>query len=85
MALYQITGEHQDSIVPGATVWLVVAPNLFEALSTIPDQFAVRSVDVHVALDTTARQRILAQGALDRMLSEVPRMQDRELAKRRRS
>lgn len=62
MNLFHLHVEQEQGAVSRPRTWLVVADSLFEAISVVPDGFAVKAVEVQVG---TAVDPPLAVGSLD--------------------
>lgn len=48
MNLFHLHVEQEQGVVSNSRTWLVVADSLFEAISVVPDGFAVKAVEVQV-------------------------------------
>lgn len=48
MNVFHIEAEREQDETAGVRTWLVVAGNLFEAMSLVPDGYTVKSVEVQL-------------------------------------
>lgn len=58
MKLFHLHVEKEQEGMPRSRTWLVVADSLFEAMSVVPDGFAVKAVEVQVGTAVDPRRVI---------------------------
>ena len=64
MNLFHLHVEKEQGTMPRPQTWLVVADSLFDAMSVVPDDIAVRAVEVQVGAAVDPRRVIRRVAAL---------------------